>query len=569
MADVTTVRGATPGDPLNQPINKSSDYLAMVPYWDIVDVLLGGVEDLRAEGTKYLPRFQNEKRTTDPDGQFYDPYEQRRAAAPLTNIFEDIVFNLSSKPFSHEVKLDQDWADSEPYTTLAENIDGMGNNLHTFAEDLFKTAVEYSITWILVDFTQAAPRPDNQPLSIAEESAQGLRPYWVHINPTMLYAVYSDTIRGNEEIVHARIFEPTLKLDGYIERIVRRVRVFQREAIAWDIVGKPTDYGPPQWLLYEETIDPGQDTGSWALVEQGVLTIDVIPLVPVITGKRIPGSWQIRPPMQSIAYLQIEEYQQESNLKTVLELAAFPMLTGNGITKDANGEKIPLGPRTVLFGGSSVDGQPGSWSYLEPAGSSIAALQTQLEKTRNEMRDLGKQPLTLQNQTVVTTAQIAVKANSAVQAWALRLKDALEQAWVLTAKWLKKDDEPEVFVYTDFNVALDTGQGWAAIFQLRGLKDISRETAIQSAVRYGYLPENFDMKQDEEQLATEAEQAQLQAEQQINPVTGQPIAQGQSQPSGQRGQQESTLASDFQTRTGRDRFTRGRLGNGQVQGQAA
>ena len=542
VVDITTTRGATPGDPLNQPVNKSSDYLAMVPYWDIVDVLLGGVEDLRAQGTKYLPRFQNENVTQDPNGRSYDPYELRRMHAPLTNIFEDIVGNLASKPFSHEVDLDENWHDAEPYATLEENIDGQGNNLHTFAEDVFKTAIEYAITWILVDFTQAAPRPDNQPLSIAEESAQGLRPYWVHVNPTMLYAIYSDTIRGNEEIVHARIYEPTLKLDGFIERVVRRVRVLQREPIAWDIVNKPIDYGPPQWFLYEEVVEPGQDTGSWALVEQGVLTISVIPLVPIIIGKRVPGTWQVRPPLKGIAYLQIEEYQQESNLKTVLELAAFPMLTGNGITPDTDGVKISSGPRTVLFGGSSVDGQPGSWAYLEPAGGSMKILQDQLEKTRNEMRDLGKQPLTLQNQTVVTTAQIAVKANSAVQAWALRLKDGLEQAWKLTAEWLKKDDEPEVFVYTDFNVALDQGQGWNAIFQLRGLKDISRETAIQSAVRYGYLPENFDIKEDDKNLAAEAEQNQLQAEQMINPVNGLPLSQQKQQPANLATQQPAGSA---------------------------
>jgi hypothetical protein len=45
------------------------------------------------------------------------------------------------------------------------------------------------------------------------------------------------------------------------------------------------------------------------------------------------------------------------------------------------------------------------------------------------MRNLGRQPLATANLTVVTTANVSMKAHSAVQAWALLLKDALEQAW--------------------------------------------------------------------------------------------------------------------------------------------
>lgn len=537
--DVTTTRGATPGNPLNEPINKSNDYLAMLDYWDIIDVILGGASVIRAAGEKYLPRFQNETLTEDASGNRYDPYEPRRLHAPFTNIFEDIVQNLASKPFAHELELDE--SVGEPYVTLAEDIDGMGNNLHTFAQEVFQAAINYSITWLLVDYSRAITRPDGQVLSLADEASQQLRPYWVHVLPTNLYAVYSDFINGREEFVHVRIYEPTLKLEGYIERMVQRVRVIQRPAIAWDASDKPIDYGPPEYAVFEQVIEPGQDTGSWVLIEQGVYSIGYIPLVPVMTGTRIPGTWQLRPPLKGLAYLQIEEYQQESNLKTVLEQAAFPMLCGDGVTPDGNNQKVPMGPRTVLFGGSSVDGRPGTWKFIEPAGSSITALETRLEKTRSEMRDLGKQPMTQQNLTVITTGQVALKANSQVQAWALLFKDSLETAWKYTADWLGRTEEPEVDVFLDFNVALDDGRGWAAVWQLRTNRDISRETALDSAKRYGYLPENFDAKQDEELLASESEQMQLQAEQGINPVTGMPISQtairqngGQQQPSNQR-----------------------------------
>jgi hypothetical protein len=46
--------------------------------------------------------------------------------------------------------------------------------------------------------------------------------------------------------------------------------------------------------------------------------------------------------------------------------------------------------------------------------------------------------------TVVQAGMNAQKANSAIQAWALGLKDALEQAFVFTALWLGEKTSPSV-----------------------------------------------------------------------------------------------------------------------------
>jgi hypothetical protein len=54
------------------------------------------------------------------------------------------------------------------------------------------------------------------------------------------------------------------------------------------------------------------------------------------------------------------------------------------------------------------------------------------------MRNLGRQPLATANLTVVTTANVAMKAHSAVQAWALTLKHSLELAWTYTCKYLNQ-----------------------------------------------------------------------------------------------------------------------------------
>lgn len=514
--------------PTNEPINKSSDYLAMQSYWDLVTTILGGAEAMRLAGEKYLPRFQNEVLTNDAQGRRYDPYATRLASAPFTNIYEDSSRNLAAKPFSKEMKVTDDANDY--YKQISNNIDQCGNNLHVFCQDVFQTGIDYGITWVLVDFSRAQPREDGGILSINDEKAQGLRPYWIHIEPYRLLAVYSDFVNGEEIIIHARINEPTVIVSGYIETTVQRVRVLHREPTSSDALGKALTYGPAMWYLYElvttpqGTVTGGTDTTTWKLVSAGQYSIGYIPLIPFVTGKRIAPSFTVRPPLRGLAWLQVEEYNQESNLKTVMELTCFPMLSGDGINPPEDGLKVPVGPRAILYGGSNVDGKTGTWKFLEPSATSIKELQAKLEKTQNDMRDLSYQPLTLQNLTVITTGQVATKANSAVQAWAIRFRDVIEQAFVTTADWIGRTDAPNIYIHIDFNVGLLDTAGFAQLMTLRTNKDISREAIVNAAVRYGYLDDNFDPEEDDQALAEEQANTQLQAEQSINPITGQPLA---------------------------------------------
>jgi hypothetical protein len=78
-----------------------------------------------------------------------------------------------------------------------------------------------------------------------------------------------------------------------------------------------------------------------------------VPFVPV---GRHGMSWKVKPAFHDIAYMQVEEFQQESNLKTIKELTAFPMLSGNGVTPPPMARSVPVGPRAVLFAPMGGDG---------------------------------------------------------------------------------------------------------------------------------------------------------------------------------------------------------------------
>ncbi len=524
-------------DEPRNPMKPSGDYDAQRPYWDMVDAILGGAETMRhavgyggstpgpttpvssiAQLTRggsitgpespYLPRFRNETE--------YD-YDCRRKHAPFTNIYSDISGNLASKPFAKTLTLEEGTADD--LMTLAEDIDGQGNSLHVFARETFKKALDYAVDWILVDYTKVPPGA-----TLADERTMGARPYWVHIPADRLLAVYSAFIAGEEIIYHARIYEPTTQVVGYDEVMVQRVRVLEREPII-DAEGKTTGYGPAYWELWEAIRnDKGEDV--WNLTGEGEITIGIIPLVPFIAGKRQGTCWRVEPPLRDIAYMQVEEFQQESNLKTIKEQTAFPMLTGNGVTPptDASGALIavPVGPRAVLFAPPGGDGAHGEWSYIEPSASSLTFLQADLEKHRNEMRTLGMQPMASANLTVVTTANLSMKASSAVQAWAIGLKDCLEQAWIITCKWMLRDDEVVVLVHTDFAIELNEGQDVTALLSAQKQGILSTRTVQDELKRRGVLSDDFD-PEEEDKLLAEQDEA-LQPEMMIDPKTGMPIA---------------------------------------------
>lgn len=466
------------------PNTPSSDHAAMADYWELAETLMGGTKAIRAQ-TKYLPKYENE---TQP------AYDLRRKNAKFTNIYRDIVENLAQRPFASEVQVEE----TAPASIKAfiEDVDGRGNHLHVFAGETFFAGINAAIDWIMVDFTKASKANATK----ADEKRMGVRPYWVRIPASSVLAAYSAIIDGKEEFVHVRINEPVTVRDGFKEKTIERVRVLDREAMP------DGSYGPAKYQVWEKQKNGSHGKEEWVETDdRGPISIGVIPLVPFITGRRIGGSWRLHPPMRDAADLQVEHYQQESALKHIEELTAFPMLAGNGVSPPIgdNGKPmaVPVGPQAVLYAPPHGDKASGSWNFIEPGSESLNFLLKHIEQTAQELRELGRQPLTAQsgNLTVITTAFAAQKGNSAIQAWALNLKDALERAFALTLMWLKESGDVEVKIDTDFDLGMGDDDSFEHVMAMASGDDplISRETAISEAKRRNILSAEFDQEKDE------------------------------------------------------------------------
>lgn len=455
---------------------ESADMEIMEDYWELADDLVGGICAVRKAGEKYLPRFPHETA---------DNYKFRlNHTTVMTNIFADIVESLSTKPFERETRLVGSDVPSE-LVAFTEDVNGSGDNLSVFASQHFYYGVKSGLDWIFIDY----PERDPAVVTLADARAAGLRPFWTRILARNVREVRAKFIGAREELTYVRILEPGKP---------NKVRIIQRD-----------DAGTVTWELWTKTDQWNDVLSTWYVLERsGTMDIDEIPMVPFFTGRREGKSWRFDPPLRAAADLQIHLYRQESGLNYATTLTAYPMLSASGVKPDKNPDgtikPIPTGPNVVLWAPPTSEGVAGSWKYVEPSSNSLVFLASYIDKIISNLRELGRQPLTASssNLTTVTTAFAAGKSKSAVKAWALALKDALENALRITAKWMDSTYEAEVNVYTEFDDFVD-GKDYDALRAAREGRDISQITYLEEMQRRGLLSSEFTVEREQDRLLTE------------------------------------------------------------------
>jgi len=445
------------------------DKFYMVPYWDKVEAILGGLTTIRQGGEKYLPRFPKEPQ---------EDYNYRLSVSKFTNIYRDVVEGLATKPFEEEVSLIGGESIPDEFIEFIEDVDGTGNNLTTFSALTFFNGINYAIDWILVDYPVV---PDGTVLNRAEARARNLKPFWSHVMARNIMELETEVVGSKEVLTYVRIYEPGMNNESSTERVFRR----DGNVVTWEILA-------------------GGET-----VESGTLSIPVIPMVPFITGRRDGKTWNFYPAMQDAADLQITLYQDESALQYIKTLGCYPMLAANGMKPelDENDKPVPvtIGPMRVLYGLPDGSGGHGEWRFIEPSANSLEFMKKDISQTKQDLRELGRQPLTaLSTQlTTVTTSIAAGKARSAVTAWALSLKDALENALKITAMFMNSTYEPEVNVYTGFDNVLDDGSDLEALATARQSGDLSQETYWFELQRRKVLSPEFKAEDERTRILNE------------------------------------------------------------------
>lgn len=435
----------------------------------MIRAILDGADAVRAAGTTYLPRNPAESD---------DEYARRKAAAPWRPEFEDIVRGIAAKPFTKETVLAGE--PSPEMKAIAEDVDGRGSNLHVFAKDMFEGGVTLGAHGILVDFPTMAENATRR-----DEQMGNARPYWVSVDADEILAIRTERRGAREVVTHLRLLETTTVTEGFSEKAVTKVRVIEPQS--WQV-----------WRQVEGTVDGDE----WVIEAEGALTLDEVPFVFFATAER-RGPQYVRPPLLDLANMQIELYQQGSNEERIYTMAGAPMLSADGMAAPDSGD-VEVGPGRILYAPGG-EGFTTSWKYIQPEADNLRAISERRYKTTEDMRRLGMQPIVAKTGNVTATASgiEAAKGHSAVQTWANALKDALEQAFVFTAKWMNSTEEVEVNVQTDFAVGQFGDTELSALTEMRKGGDISRLTYQDEFARRGVLGPQFDKDEEARRLSKE------------------------------------------------------------------
>lgn len=444
------------------PSQPSQAYNDMAGNWRMIDDIIAGPIRIRSKGELYLPKYEAEG-----PGE----YGRRLAAAPWRPEFVDALESLASKPFGKEVSL-ADGA-SPRIKELSEDIDARGNNLTAFSRSIFKGGIAKGMHAILVDYPTMAPNA-----TLADERASGARPYWVSVRAEDIIALYTAFIGGKEIVTHVRIRERETVQDGFGEACVDRIRVIE----------------PGRWQLWEKRAnEKGEE--AFQMIAEGKMTLPQVPLALFWTGER-EGSQKVKPPLLDLADMQIELYRALSRKDEIETYAGSPMLQGQGISNPGPGEPtLQVGPKRILLAPPGIDGAQTGWSYVQPDAANLKEIRDSVTQVVDDMRRLGMQPMTQRSGGVTATATSveSAKSHSVLQAWALGLKDAIEQAFVFTAQWLGEATTTEVDVNTDFSVDMNAQAPLDALDKARARGDIGHRDYLYNLRRLGVIAPDADI----------------------------------------------------------------------------
>ncbi|MCP4261534.1 MAG: DUF4055 domain-containing protein [Planctomycetes bacterium] len=441
-------------------------YTALTDKCTLPIALMGGTAAMQDAGETYLPREVVINDLGQEEGESSTAYAKRLDRTILFNAYRDAIQTLRGKIFSKPIILSEDSPDA--LKEFAGDVDGNGKSLTRFSFDLFEDCLNTGLSYILIDFPTIT---DTDTRSKADDTEQGIRPYFVHLKA----ADVLDPPLPDGKLPHAvRVYSSeTVMDDNWEETTVERIRVLRADTFE----------------VYQKNSD-----GEYRLIDEGVNTLGLIPLVPVFTD-------QTGPPLIDLAYKNLEHWQSSSDQRHILHVARVPILFGKGWLESSSA--IEVGPNRLITNQS----EQASLEFVEHSGAAIDAGRQDLVDIEQAMEVLSLKPMMPRSGTATATATAidTAQADSLLQAWGNNLENGLEQALDIMALWANIGDvESDVTVNGDFGLSL-TGTSEADILQKSQLSgQLSLETYLQELKRRNILHDSVDVT--EELLMIEAEE---------------------------------------------------------------
>jgi hypothetical protein len=452
----------------------SAAYDAMADKWPKIDALIGGTQAMRDAGEEFLPKMELEDQSA---------YERRLAQSFLFNAYADTVRKVSSKPFTTPVSVEGEEKLHEQLKAISGDADRAGTDLTQLGRELFWIGINRGMFHILVDYPQA---PEGETPTKEDDEATGRRPVMIPLWPDQLFAWKTREGANGETILsQARIYEQVTRSkdepDDFGEEVVERIRVFNEKT----------------WEVWEKML--GED--AYAKVSDGTLSR---PGVPIVTGYFEKTELMTAdPPLEDLAWLNIEHWQSSSDQRNILRFARTGVWWMKGVSED-EADALSLGPSQKAWSKSA----DADMKVIEHSGSAVQCGERDLTKLEERMQLMGLRPFLQQARGATATSQTINEARgeTEIQSWIRSIERALISAYQMAAEWIKSElsKDFKIDIVTEFATSLREQQDVTSLLEARKIKDISRETLLKELKRRRILGEDVVIADEVDSVEKEA-----------------------------------------------------------------
>lgn len=434
------------------------------PRWKLIENLVGGTLQMQAGGTTWLPKEPKE-------GE--DSYRIRLAQSVLPPYYSRmeamLAGMLTRKPIRLENVPDQ-------ITEHLFDVDLQGNDLNVWAFNQARLMFRYGHIGTLVDM----------------EEKEAKRPYWCAYTPRDILGFRPSSIGESKKLQQLRLYEElTLPLPGseWGEEIVQQIRVLE----------------PGNFRLFRQRGSLGQGFAELPKNEAGnVTTLGEIPFAIAYANRK--ALLESIPPLEEVAWLNLQAYRRSSDLAHQLHIAAVPRHYIFGAPAEL--EELEAGPESATALPADARAE---WS--EPQGTSYQYQFQHLELIEKQISQLGVAAILGQQafqESGVAKAIDRSQGDSVLMSVALQLQDMIDTCLAFHARYLGLSSGGNCIVNRDFvSQKLEP----AEVQQLIALEQagkITQETLLQRLADGEWLGE---LDVDAELQATEAIQRQRMQEQ--------------------------------------------------------
>lgn len=455
----------------NLPSTPSKAVEAQKPALSICRDLADGNERVKERGLVYLPKNPGETPSN---------YSVRLARSVFYNVFGRTIEGLTGLVFAKDPRLSPDvpvLIRGDEETDVEghwENIDLEGTHGDVFCRSLLQDALTAGHNAILVEFPATGGVQDH-----ADEQ-HAIRPYWVPIKKDDIVSWRTMNINGRLVLTQLVLKECSMVEDGeYGEKEQTRYRVFRN------------DNGVVSYRLLEV-----QENKQVVQIAAGLYPTQVeIPIAEVVTSGR-RSLFVSQPPLIDLAYLNIEHYQEYSDLRTAMHMTCVPILHLAGVNatnEDGTPSTVEVGPHSAV---KSAD-YNAKVEYVSHGGGSLELCRTACEDLKSDMGTLGLSMLAPQKRAAETAESKRIDkqgSDSALGVTARGLQDAVERALGFHARYLKQPSGGSIVINRNFDEPVMDAATMAAYADLADKIGLPLKMVLEALQRGGRIPESVDIE---------------------------------------------------------------------------